>query len=247
MTESKPKNNDQVALVVKYFLDNYPLELFSDTEYTPKDKKEELAGKYLTRITEVFRVFDRLCRYEKYFSDFYPSEETGISEAEAVEYHLTNYVQEFYILRERIRKLVEHLKKDLEHYDIANTEEIKQALNHIQKNIDDGFKKINDELRREHVHEMSILDLDLTRSRFFHLLISGEIPVPEGTNLDMDRVKSLYKSTIGTSKGKHTQQAAHNSSELKRVKQSVAARFGYIFSRLNGHEDIEFDMNTGFK
>ena len=127
------KEEDQAALVMKYFLDQFSLDLFSGKK-EPKNKDEELADKYLTQIAEVFSVFERLCRYEKYFSDFLPSmDNSGISEAEAIEYHLRNYVQEFYILRERIQKIVRELKEDLPHYNIGNISDVEKVLDHLAR------------------------------------------------------------------------------------------------------------------
>ncbi|MFA4831053.1 MAG: hypothetical protein WC862_01485 [Patescibacteria group bacterium] len=120
MQKLNNNHKDQTALVGKYFLDHFPIGIFSG-EHSPANKQEELASKYLIQVMEVFTVFDRLCRYAKYFADFLPSNDSGISVPEAIEYHLRNYVQEFYILRERIRAIVDGLKVDLVHYHIQNT------------------------------------------------------------------------------------------------------------------------------
>lgn len=235
---------DQAALVGKYFLDNFGLDLFSNKR-KPKNKKEELADKYLTKVMEIFTVFDRLCRYEKYFSDFFPNKNSGISEPEAIEYHLRNYIQEFYILRERVHNIVDELKKDLPYYNIDNIKYVVEAaLNHLKKNIDENFKDINDKLRRTHVHERSISDYDLTRSKFLAQLLSGEIPIPKDTALDMQKVKELYKNIVELSKNKYVEQTIHNSSGLKKGKQFFAARFGYIFAEINGHDGSIFDMHA---
>ena len=240
------KEEDQAALVMKYFLDQFSLDLFSGKE-KPKNKNEELADKYLTQVVEVFAVFDRLCRYEKYFSDFLPSvDNSGISEAEAIEYHLRNYVQEFYILRERIQKIVRDLKEDLSHYNIGNTNEVEKALDHLAKNVDRNFKDINDKLRRSHVHERSISDFDLTKSKFLGTLLSGEVPLPENTNLDLEKVREQHDSIIASSKKRYVDQAVHNSIGLKKGKQFFAARFGRVFASLNGHDGSMFDMKAGF-
>lgn len=237
------QKEDQAALVGKYFLDNFGTIILS-LEKKPENKQEELAEKYSTKVMEVFAVFDRLCRYEKYFSDFIPSADSGISEPEAIEYHLRNYIQEFYILRERIHKIVDCLKEDLKHYQIANIEYIKMVLDHLKKNVDKNFKEINDGLRQKHVHERSISDFDLTRSKFFAQLLSGEIPIPKETKLDLQQVKKLYDDIVESSKTKYTQQAMHNAAGLKKGKQFFAARFGYIFAEINGHDGSIFDMSA---
>ena len=237
------QKEDQAALVGKYFLDNFGAVILS-SEKRPENKQEELAEKYSTKVMEAFAVFDRLCRYEKYFSDFIPSAESGISEPEAIEYHLRNYVQEFYILRERIRHIVDNLKADLVYYKIGNIEDVENALDHLKKNVDQNFKEINGKLRRMHVHEKSISDYDLSRSKFFAQLLSGEIPIPKKTKLDLKKVQKLYNNIVDSSKIKYTQQAMLNATGLRTGKQFFAARFGYIFAEINGHDGSIFDMNA---
>ncbi len=236
-------SNDQAALVAKYFLNHFPLDLFTHKQL-PSNKIEELADKYLAKVVEVFSVFDRLCRYEKYFADFIPPEKSGISEAEAVEHHLRSYIQEFYILRERIHNIVNCLKEDLTYYSVLNIKDIEDALDHLKKNVDKNFKKINDRLRRTHVHEISISDPDLVKTKFFAQVLSGEIPVPDGILLDMSKIKRVYENTINLSRNKHLQQAVHNSVGLKMGKQFFAARFGYIFAILNNHDGNIFDLKA---
>jgi hypothetical protein len=234
---------DQAALLSKYFLDQYPLDLFSG-EHSPANKHEELAQKYFTLVMEIFAVFDRLCKYEKYFSVFIPPNESGISTSEAIEYHLRNYIQEFYILRERIHKTVDSLVGDLKHYHIQNPQDVEKALNHLKKNVDTNFKEINDKLRRTHVHDRSISDYNLTRGKFFSQLLSGEMPIPQDIQLDMEKVKELYKTITESSKNKYIKQAIHNTNGLKKGKQFFTARFGYIFAELNGHDGSTFNMNA---
>lgn len=234
---------DQSGLVAKYFLDNFGLEVIIDKR-KPSNKKEELATEYFHKVMEVFSVFDRLCRYEKYFADFLPKEETGISEAEAIEYHLRNYVQDFFILRERVNNIVDELKKDIVYYNIENTEDVTKALNHLKKNIDENFKKINQGLRYKHVHVKSISDYDLVRGKFFAQILSGEISIPNDMNLDIEKIKAQHASVTETNKNKYINQAKHNTVGLIQAKQFFASRFGYIFAELNAHNSSIFDMNS---
>jgi hypothetical protein len=237
------QKEDQASLVVKYFFDHFPTDLFLGKQL-PVNKKQELANKYLTQVVEVFSVFDRLSRYEKYFSEFLAPKETGITEAEAIEYHLRNYVQEFYILRERVQKIIRELKKDIHFYKISNPDDIKNALNHLSKNIDNNFKEINDKLRREHVHEHSISDFNLTIGKFLGSILSGEIPIPKNNNLDINIIKEKYENVLNVSKEKYIKQSMHNSTGLKSGKQFFASRFGYIFAVLNQHDGDIFNMDV---
>ncbi|MFH1744565.1 MAG: hypothetical protein ABH881_00125 [bacterium] len=234
--------NKQSALAIKYFLDNFSLDVLFD-KTKPINKNEELAHYYLEKLSEVFAVFDRLIKYDKYFKEFYPPVGSGISESEAIEYHLRSYIEDFYILQERIKKITNKLIEDLPSYNIANQKDVEDALRHLSKQIHAKFEKITSGLRREHVHERSITELDLVTGKFLSSLITGEMPVPTGTKLEGDRVKTRRDEVVNAMKEKHIKQATKNSLNLRKMKEWFATRFAYIFSSLNGHEIEGLNLN----
>ena len=63
----------------------------------------------------------------------------------------------------------------------------------------------------------------------------------------MNKVKEEYERTLNISKERYAKNAAHNSDGLKKAKQFFAARFGYIFASLNGHDGSVFDMKAGLQ
>ena len=207
--------NEQSSLAIKYFLDNFPVDVLLDQK-KPSNKSEELAHDYLGKLTEVFAVFDRLIKYEKYFKEFLPPEGSGISESEAIEYHLRSYIQDFYVLQERIRKITNKLIEDLPNYNFDNQDVIEKAIEHLSKQIHTKFEKITSGLRREHVHERSITELDLVTGKFLNSLVTGEMPIPEGVNLDKERVKARRDEVVKSMKEKHIKQATENAVSLKR-------------------------------
>lgn len=233
--------NEQSSLAIKYFLDNFPVDVLLDQK-KPSNKSEELAHDYLGKLTEVFAVFDRLIKYDKYFKEFFPSEESGISESEAIEYHLRSYIQDFYVLQERIRKITNKLIEDLPNYNFGNQDVVEKAIRHLSKQIHTKFKKITSGLRREHVHERSITELDLVTGKFLNMLVTGEMPLPAGVNLDGERVKTRRDEVVKSMKEKHIKQATENSVSLRKMKEWFATRFIFIFSNLNGHsiESLKF-------
>jgi hypothetical protein len=237
------KNIDQSSIAVKYFLDNFPIDVITG-KVAPSNKTEELANIYLTRFTEVLAVFDRLIRYEKYFKDFFSTTESGISESEAIEYHLRSYIEEFYILQERVKKITNKLNEDIPYYKIRNEADVKNALKHLSNQIHSKLKKITSNLRREHVHERSISELDLVTGKFLNSLITGEMPIPDNAQINRDLIRNRYKEVLASSKKKHIQQSTNNSVSLKKMKGWFAARFIYIFSSLNGHiiEGLNFNI-----
>lgn len=231
----------QTSLLTKYFLDNFPLDLIIGNTQ-PVNKKEELALYYLNALTEIISVFDRLIRYEKYFKDFYPNEDSGITQAEAIEYHLRAYIQDFYILQERVRKIIEHLIENLQYYDIQNVEDVKKALNYLSKQIHKTLKKITSDLRRRHVHDRSIGDFSLTRAKILKDLNIGNIPTPSDMKIDRVGAGKMYEDIIQTTKDKYIAQAIVNSTSLLGIKEWFSARFGYIFAELNGHASDIFKI-----
>lgn len=227
-------DNEQTSLAVKYFLDNFPVDVLTDRA-KPSNKKEELAHLYLSKLMEVFSVFNRLIRYEKYFKEFYPPKDSGISDAEAMEYHLRAYIEDFYVLQERIKKITQKLLEDLPHYNSPDRVEAEEALKHISNQIHLKFNKITDVLRREHVHERSLTELDMVTGRFLSSLITGEMPLPNGVQLDMNAVQDRHDEVVSTLREKHITQATQNSQSLKKMKEWFASRFILIFATLNGH------------
>lgn len=233
---------NQSALAIKYFLDNLPIDVIIGNK-KPSNKDQELALFYLNHLTEVFSVFDRLIRYETYFKYFFPADKSQISEAEAIEYHLRSYIQDFYILQERIRKIVNDLIGDLPYYRVQNKEDVEKALRHLSDNNHKNLKKITSNLRRTHVHERSVSDPNLVTGKFLNLLSNGKILIPDDVKIDLREVKNKYENIIPFEKNKYISQAVKNNIALKKAKEWFAARFIYIFASLNGHCIKNLDMD----
>ncbi|MBX4198590.1 hypothetical protein KW782_04675 [Candidatus Parcubacteria bacterium] len=238
------ENQEQASLALKYFLDNFPIEVLLD-QTKPSKKIDELAHFYLGRLTEVFSVFDRLIRYEHYFEKFYPPTDSDIPESEALEYHLRSYIEDFYILQERIKKITKRLIDDLSYYSIENESDVREALENMLNAIHEGLKDITDVLRREHVHEHSISELDFSTGKFLNMLLSGKFPLPDGATLPREKVQQRLSEVTVRLKAKHVAQAKRNSESLRKTKEWFASRFIYLFSILNGHKIEGLKMKSG--
>ena len=236
------QNQEQASLAVKYFLEHFSMEVLLD-KVKPSNKSEELAHFYFSKLMEVFSVFDRLIRYEHYFEKFYPPAESEISESEALEYHLRSYIEDFYILQERIRKITQQLIEDLPHYNIQNESDVKEALESLSNAVHEKLKDITNVLRREHVHEHSISELDFSTGKFLIMLLSGKFPLPDGAHLPREKVEERLGEVVARSKAKHLAQAKKNSESLRKGKEWFASRFTYIFSSLNGDKVEGLKMN----
>jgi len=229
--EDKPS-----AIAVKYFLNNFPVPMLTES-VEPTTELEKLALRYFTDLIEVFAVFDRVIRYEKYFQDFFPPKESGISESEAIEYHLRSYIQDFYILQERIRKITQNLSSDLPKYGLV-AEQVAPALKHLSDQVFKNLKDITNGLRGEHVHRRSISEMDLIAGKFLNSLITGDMPVPPEMLPPKENILARHNEVVTAAKEKHQRQSRGNSENLREMKEWFAARFIFIFSNLNGH-DIE--------
>ena len=71
--------------------------------------------------------------------------------------------------------------------------------------------------------------------KFLNSLVTGEMPIPEGVNLDKERVKARRDEVVKSMKEKHIKQATENAVSLKKMKEWFATRFIFIFSNLNDH------------
>ena len=242
-TEAKSKKLLPSAMAAKYFIDNFSLELLIG-KIEPTHKNEALALIYFNKFMEVLAVFDRLIRYEKYFKEFFPPEKSDISEPEAIEYHLRSYLQDFYILQERVRKIKNSLINDIQHYNIANEKDWIKALEHLSNKVHENFKNITSNLRRKHVHVESVSELGLVTGKTLNFLIKGNIHIPDDIMLDQEKIKQKYNDTVISMRNKHIKQSSKNSENLKKMKEWFAVRFIYIFSSLNGHAIKDLDLSN---
>lgn len=234
-------NENNTSLAIKYFSDNFSMDVLMENT-KPLNKEEKLALYYFNSFIEISNVFDRLIRYETFFEKFYPPKESKISESEVVEYHLRSYIQDFYLLQERIKTITNKLTKDLKNYHISNHEDVKNALKHLPTIFYEKFNKITVDLRGEHVHVRSFTEFDLVKGKTLHSMIYDE----EGIYNFDEKTKSIMgqklKEVVNYSKDKHIKQSRKNSENLKEMKNWFSARFLYIFASLNGHkvQDLKF-------
>ena len=124
------KQNDYFGELLLHFLNHFDLDLlFHKQKYS--DYKERLAVDLFDRLNDLKTVFDRLQKYPIYFEYFYTSEKDLISDAEAIEYHLHSFIQDIYILQERLIRIIGHLRKDLKTFGLDRDEDLKKILNHL--------------------------------------------------------------------------------------------------------------------
>ena len=234
-------NENNTSLAIKYFLDNFSMDVLIENT-KPSNKEEKLALYYFNSFIEISNVFDRLIRYEIFFEKFYPPKESKISESEVVEYHLRSYIQDFYLLQERIKTITNKLTKDLKKYDISNCEEVKNALKHISTIFYEKLNKITDDLRGKHVHVRSFTEFDLVKGKTLHSMIYDETRMYNFNEKTKNIMAQKLNKVVNDSKDKHIKQSRKNSENLKKMKNWFSARFIYVFAGLNDHkvQDLKF-------
>lgn len=222
-------------ILLKYFIDTYSLDLLMKGEGI-KDWRDERAKFYFPKILELSTTLEKIKKYEIYFVEFYPAS-SKIPTDEVIEYHWHTYVQDFYILQQRIIKIIGSLKNDLQRYKFQNTEEIKKALEHLKKQVVKCLKDASD-LRDRYVHETTILSSDLVRAKV--LRVVGENSKSLG--LDPMAIEKTRTELVESTKKKFIEMARLNSKGMDKLSDFFAPRFGYIFASLNGHNPDVFEM-----
>lgn len=217
-----PQNNYEELL--KFFIDEFKLELLLDQE-KPTNKKENVLIEIFNRINDISTVFERLNRYEVYFSSFYPADIELINEAEALEYHLHSYLQEFYSLKEKIVRLIRYIKKSVKHFpEVGNPEIVYKLLDHVMRQVEKGMEQVT-VVRGKHVHDMTVRDTEISKAKAIKAISNlGAI--------NKERAIVQYESLIKNSKKKYLAQATKNKEQINKLKNHIAPRIGHIVAFL---------------
>jgi len=230
------EKQSKFQILVKYFLDNYSLEMLTGT-MSPNNYQEKRAKFYFEKILEFDSALRKIERYSVYFSEFYPSSK-NISEAEAIEYHWHSYIQDFYVLQERTKTMIGALKNDLPRYNIGNPETARLLLDHLKNQIIGSLKKAHD-LRTQHVHNVTARNYDLTRATALKLIKENST----GLNLDIQKIDEKIGQFTAKSKNEFIAMARDNAKGMQELREFFAPRFGHLFAFLNEHDISMFTMN----
>lgn len=228
---------DKFKILIKYFLDNFSLDLLIEKQ-SPKDWKEERARFYFSKLIELHWAIEKIEKYELYFSEFY-SNSGKINDAEAVEYHWHSYIHDFYILEDRVAKIIGALKNDLSRYRIANADDTKDALEHLKTQIVKSLEEPH-AIRKQLSHETTARDPNLTKAKIFRFL--KERNLFQEPDLNDGVINKNYDNLIENSKKEYIDIAIHNKKGMAKMRNFFAPRFGHIFASLYGHDVSIFKM-----
>jgi len=122
--------------------------------------------KYLGLLSNVGYAWKKVLKYEIYFEKFYVAD-NSIEGFEALNHHIHAYLQDMDTLKNKIKLLLDNLKKDLKHIASNKQDVISFIDAGNQKNFEvfDGVL----EHRRQHVHKgMRFTDGDLLKAETAH-------------------------------------------------------------------------------
>ncbi|MFZ2205407.1 MAG: hypothetical protein WAV23_02360 [Minisyncoccia bacterium] len=232
------KDLDDFSILTKYFLDNFPLKLLLGTE-TPKNKKEKIIHEISTRVLDIYTIFFRLNKYPFYFERLYIINDIDISEAETLEYHIQNYLNDFYSLQVKIERLVNFIKNNLREFNISNIKDVEKLIEHIKTNTKNGLSNVVN-IRGSHVHNISARDLKISEAKLY-LTIVQQADNNKILHLDKNKAKQNYLSSIKEVKEKYIKQSNKNSNELKRFSKFFVSKVGFLVASLYGHNLESFN------
>lgn len=135
------------------------------------NNEDKLALKLFNYYSEIEQSYDRLLDAEIYIKRF-PFRNTRIKKVNYLEHQVTTYLNEVYILQERLKinlKIIEKCYKQN-----RNILTVKKQTKKVNKIISDSFKNIID-TRGMHIHEQSFSDPDLNQLMLMESFLE-EIP-----------------------------------------------------------------------
>lgn len=226
------KSGESLGELLLFFLYNFDNDLlFHKRKH--KDHKERVALDMFSRINDVRTVFDRLQKYPIYFESFYAQDKELISDAEAIEYHLHSFLQDFYILQERLIRIVGHIKRDLKTFDLDHDDELKRLLDHLSTQVQSVFEKVTTGSRRRHVHDATVRDSDLSEARLSDTLKMVE---PALANLLTEKSQALTTKA----RNHYIEEAKRNAEHLEHLQDFIAPRLGIILAHVFELDNSKF-------
>jgi len=232
------KELKEFGVLTKYFLDNFSFELILGKE-TPKNKKEKIILEISNRVLDIYTIFYRLDKYPFYFERLYIKNDIDITEAEILEYHIQNYLNDFYALKVKIERLVNFIKNNLREFNIQNIKDVEELIEHIKTNTQKGLESVVI-TRGSHMHDISVRDPKISEAKLF-LQIIQYVDDNKIIYKDREKAEQKYLSTMKEAKEKYIEQSKNNSNELNKFSKFFVSRVGFLIASLYGHNVDNFN------
>ena len=228
----KNKSGEPLGELLLHFLHNFdPDLLFSKRKH--KDHKERLAFDMFTRLNDVRTVLDRLQKYPVYFESFYIDDKNLISDAEAIEYHLHSFIQDIYILQERLLRIIGHIKRELITFDLDHDIYFKELIEHLGIQVKSTLGAVTDGSRKRHVHDTTVRDSNISEARLFDTL--RMVDPPKDHLLSEKSFKLTTKA-----KNHYIKEAKRNAEHVSKLEDFIAPRFGVVLTHFFEQDGSKF-------
>jgi hypothetical protein len=173
-----------------------------DRKVTPHDA---CFSKLFVGFKEISDSYYSLLDIEIYVGRF-PYGKSRVSKTRYLAYHMENYLNEVYILKERMKSyftIVGRLYRNDQ-----TLKEVKKTMNTLSDLVQSALKGIT-YTRSTHVHSNRFTDENLDRLRSLELVNHGSNQIPV--------LRILYDSAYRNTRRKYIQTLKHNNEELKRM------------------------------
>jgi hypothetical protein len=161
------------------------------------DKSLFVANKLFRGISEIYTTFNNLENIEIYARRF-PYRSLGISRLDYLKYHIENYLNEIYTLKERLIAYSKTVSRAYRKSD--NAQEIQVNLSNASKYVSSALSKIV-ETRGAHVHSFRYSDSEIDRLSTLELLSkTDDGPAALFNNLFLDTYRQTRKKWVNAMK-----------------------------------------------
>lgn len=150
--------------------------------------KEKL-DKYQQCLFSIKIVYDKILKYELYFSEFYPQTDK-ITNLEALKHHFHAYLEDLDRLRNKIITFLGLLKNDLKKISL-NEREIDQVLKQFIEKIEKTFKRVKDHRHPHHHAGFDFLDSNLVEAEGRSFLLQEGLFLQDRLNVETLRKEEL--------------------------------------------------------
>ncbi len=155
MLETEEKVDDDVLHEIMADISIYlnPELLLGDV--VEKVKEVEIDKEKMEKYQELFQnihdIRKKLSRYPLYFEKFYPPDESGIEDSEALDHHVTAYLEDLATLKNKMTNLLGSMKNDIKGNESFNRDEIETFFEKIKETITLSMQQVK-EHRDPHRH-----------------------------------------------------------------------------------------------
>jgi hypothetical protein len=179
---------------------------------------------------EISKSYDNLTDIRVYLQRL-PSQKSGISKVRYISYHLENYINEAYILENRLKTYATILLR--KNKNLASDEYIEKIRAPLFELVKETFKNIH-ALRGVHVHQSRFSDDDLERALVWELIIVYD---PSSLNPNLVKIPEFKQMTNYSLRKARKKWVDYVTSSNEAVKKILDAYFDTLYP-------IVFDENN---